>query len=156
MTLRAWLLSILAVCFLGMTSLVHGQNGNSGMTPTNGNTAQQQNANQQSNQNQQNQNKEEAGPQAPTYLTYTKEANPGLKAGKKAGSESSVEIKSTPVGADVMVNGYYIGRTPTSVELPTGKYIVTVNKWGYREYVRVLNLSGGKSVSVTPSLKEDW
>ena len=160
MTLRAWLLSVLAICFLGMTSWAQGQSADSGgMVSAGGNTSQQQPANQQPNQNQQqngDQNKEEAKPQGPTYLTFTKEANPGLKAGKSDETQSSVDIKSVPVGADVTVNGYFVGSTPTMVELPPGEYIVTVHKWGYREYDYVLDVSGGKPYSVSPTLLEDW
>jgi cytoskeletal protein RodZ len=159
MKLRTWLLSVVAICFLGMASWALGQTADvGGGGSASGNTT-QQNANQQPNQNQQqngDQNKEEAPPQGPTYLTFTKEANPGLKAGKSEETQSAVEIKSAPVGADVTVNGYNVGSTPTSVELPPGEYIVTVNKWGYREYINVLEVSGGKPYSLSPTLLEDW
>ena len=122
------------------------------------NASQQPNANQQPKQQTNgNQNpKEEAPPPAPTYLTYTKEANPGLTGGKASGKESSVDVKSSPAGADVSVNGYYVGKSPTTVQLPPGQYIITVNKWAYQEYVQVLDVSGGKPASVNPTLHGDW
>ena len=155
MTFRAWFLSILTICFLGVSCWAQGQNAG-GMAPTGDNTS-QQNANQQQNQNQnQNQNaNEETKPQAPRYLTYTKEANPGLKSGK-SNKTFSVDFKSVPDGADILVDGYFLGHTPTSVELPAGKYIFTVRKWGYVEWNEEFVVSANKPLSFSPILKEDW
>lgn len=155
MTLRTWFLSIVAICFLGMTAWAQGQNtvsgGMSSAGVSTGQTGNQQQQNQNANQNE----KEAAQPQPPSYLTYTKEANPGLKAGK-SGETFTVDFRSTPAGADITVDGYYMGKTPTTVALPAGKYLFTVNKWGYRDWTRSVVVSAKSSHAVNPQLKEDW
>jgi len=162
MTLRAWFLSIVAICFLGMTCWARGyqvlgtsswkgdQNAGSN---TSQNGMQQQNQNESQNQNQNT--KEETKPQAPRYLTYTKEANPGLNSGKSS-KTYSVDIKSVPAGGDVLVDGYFVGHTPATVQLPAGKYIITVHKWGYLEWNQTFVVSANSPLTVSPQLKEDW
>ncbi|MCL5671196.1 MAG: PEGA domain-containing protein [Acidobacteria bacterium] len=151
---RIWILSIVAICFLGVTSWAQGQGGQQ-MTPQmNGqNTAnpQQQNPSQNGKQNADEENK----PQAPRYLTYTKEANPGLTAGKSA-KTYIVDFKSVPSGADVVVDGYFLGHTPTTVQIPAGKHILSIQKWGYREWLRTFDVSANSSLNVNPNLKPDW
>jgi PEGA domain len=161
MTLRVWFLSIVAICFLGVASWAQEQNANPGgletagsSTSQNGNQ-QQQNANQNGNQNPNANANEETKPQAPRYLTFTQEANPGLNSGK-SGKTYSVDFKSVPVGAEILVDGYFLGRTPNTVQLPAGKYIFTVRKWGYREWNQEIVVSANAPLSVSPQLKEDW
>ena len=132
-------------------------NGNAGSnassSPQNGN--QQQNQNQGQNQNQNPNAKEQEQPQGPRYLTYTKEANPGLKAENSSKTEP-VDLKSAPAGADVSVDGYFLGRTPTSVQIPLGKHLLTIDKWGYREWIQVLDVTANKPLTIDVKLREDW
>jgi PEGA domain len=161
MTLRAWFLSMVAICFLGTAAWAQGQNvgaggmGSAGVGAGQMGNQPQQNPNTNQNANQNQNANEETQPQAPTYLTYTKEANPGLAAGK-SGETYPVDFKSAPAGADITVDGYYMGKTPATVELPAGEYLFRVNKWGYREWDRSVVVSANSSHAVNPQLKEDW
>lgn len=52
-----------------------------------------------------------------------------------------VDFKSTPKGADVSVDGSYIGRTPTSISLSPGEYDIKISKHDFRSYERNLTVT---------------
>jgi len=55
-----------------------------------------------------------------------------------------LDILSTPPGADVFVDGRFIGQTPGSLEISEGEHTVDVRKKGYAIWQRRVVVSGGK------------
>ncbi|HET9179497.1 MAG TPA: PEGA domain-containing protein [Terriglobia bacterium] len=117
--------------------------------------SQNQNQNQNQDQKAQGQKKEEAPPEKPTYLTYTVKKK-SLEEQAKTGKTLSVEFKSVPAGATIMVDGYQVGHTPATVQIPLGKHLVTITKWGYESWSQDLDVASGKKLSLNPSLHKDW
>jgi hypothetical protein len=58
-------------------------------------------------------------------------------------SQASLFIESTPPGADIEVDGNFVGNTPTTMSLTHGKHEVTVRKKGYTEWTRQLSVTSG-------------
>ncbi len=114
-----------------------------------------QNQNQNQNQKDQGQKKEEAPPEKPSYLTYTVKKK-SLEEQAKTGKTLAVDFKSAPAGAAIMVDGYQVGQTPTTVQIPLGKHLVTITKWGYESWSQDLDVASGKNLSLNPSLHKDW
>lgn len=57
-------------------------------------------------------------------------------------ARGAIEITSAPAGAQVYVDGRYVGVTPTSTEgLPVGEHWVTLKKEGFRKAVESINVS---------------
>jgi hypothetical protein len=54
-----------------------------------------------------------------------------------------VSVSSTPEGADIEVDGSFVGNTPSTVEVTFGEHQVVVRKSGYKDWVRKLKESGG-------------
>jgi hypothetical protein len=52
-------------------------------------------------------------------------------------------VVSTPDGADIEIDGSFVGNTPSSVELAVGEHMVVVKKSGYKPWERKLKISGG-------------
>jgi hypothetical protein len=130
------------------------QSGNQGQSMNNGqNQAQGQNQNQV--ENGQGKKKEEAPPKKPTYLTYSVQKK-SLEDQAKSGKTLSVNFKSVPPGASITVDGYFVGRTPTTKPIPVGKHLVSITKWGYQTWSQELDVSSGKDLSINPSLHKDW
>ena len=130
------------------------QSGNQGQGMNNGqNQTQGQNQNQV--ENGQGKKKEEAPPKKPTYLTYSVQKK-SLEDQAKSGKTLSVDFKSVPAGASIMVDGYFVGRTPATKQIPVGKHLVSITKWGYQTWAQELDVSSGKNLSVNPSLHKDW
>ena len=113
------------------------------------------NANQNQNQNKQGQAKEEAPPEKPHYLTYTPKKK-SLQEQAKSGKTLAVDFKSVPAGAEISVDGYFVGHTPTTAQIPLGKHLVSITKWGYRSWEQELDVTGNTSLSVNPTMSKDW
>jgi len=57
--------------------------------------------------------------------------------------QTSLSIDSTPVGADIEVDGNFVGSTPSSVPVSLGNHEITVRKKGYSAWDRRMNVTGG-------------
>jgi len=69
----------------------------------------------------------------------TNSSNPARDTG-----EATAEISSDPLGADIEIDGNFVGSTPSSVGIVAGEHIVRVSKSGYRRWERTLKSSTGK------------
>lgn len=49
-----------------------------------------------------------------------------------------ISIASSPTGADVSVDGNFVGNTPSRLDLPDGAHTITVSKDGYKTWERKL------------------
>ncbi len=54
-----------------------------------------------------------------------------------------VTVASTPEGADIEIDGSFVGNTPSSIDVTPGEHQVSIKKSGYRDWTRKLKVSGG-------------
>jgi PEGA domain/PDZ domain len=59
-------------------------------------------------------------------------------------AEASAEISSDPLGADIEIDGNFVGSTPSSVGIVAGEHTLRVSKSGYKRWERTLKSSTGK------------
>lgn len=67
---------------------------------------------------------------------------------------STVVVKSTPDGADILVDGKYVGSTPSTVRLPPGDHAISVEKSGFKSWQRTMTASSGSIVTVDATLEK--
>jgi hypothetical protein len=67
---------------------------------------------------------------------------PGDVASPAAATAASLTIESSQPGADIEIDGNFVGSTPSTVSIPAGQHKITVKKKGYAEWVRTMNVSG--------------
>jgi hypothetical protein len=60
-----------------------------------------------------------------------------------SGSQVSLSIDSTPPGAEIDVDGNFVGSTPSTVPVPFGSHEITVRKKGFTAWTRKMNVTGG-------------
>lgn len=60
-----------------------------------------------------------------------------------AAAQASIIIESAPPGADIAVDGNFVGNTPSTVNVAPGSHEITVTKKGYAPWSRKLNVTGG-------------
>jgi len=60
-----------------------------------------------------------------------------------ATGQASLAVDSTPPGADIEVDGSFVGNTPSSVSVASGAHTITVKKRGYADWSRTLNVTSG-------------
>jgi PEGA domain len=70
------------------------------------------------------------------------------------GSQSAkVQLESTPSGADIEVDGSFVGNTPSDLEMTSGEHTVLVKKTGFRDWERKLRVNGGSNVHLNAELE---
>ena len=81
-----------------------------------------------------------------------------LSAGSHDQSASStfakLQIGSTPPGADIEVDGSFVGSTPSEVQVAEGDHTVVVKKSGFKNWERKLKSSSGSSVSLNAEMEK--
>lgn len=71
-------------------------------------------------------------------------------------SSTEVDISSAPPGADIQVDGKFVGSTPSTLSLGAGDHDVAVMKSGFQTWSRKISVSGGHiniSAELTPEAK---
>lgn len=58
-------------------------------------------------------------------------------------AQTSLAIDSNPVGADIEINGAFVGSTPSTIAVTPGSYQIAVKKTGFAAWTRTLDVSGG-------------
>ena len=56
---------------------------------------------------------------------------------------TKLSIASTPAGADIEVDGGFVGNTPSTIDLAAGDHTVKVSKSGFKDWERKLKANGG-------------
>jgi hypothetical protein len=87
------------------------------------------------------------------------QANPPAQGGvpralSQENGEAGIEITSVPAGADVELDGNFIGNTPSTVGVSPGEHTISVKKTGYKRWERKIKVSSGK-VNVFAELEAD-
>src|SRR5262249_33348956 len=67
---------------------------------------------------------------------------------------STVAIKSTPDGADITIDGKFIGNTPSTVKLAPGDHTILIEKSGFKTWQRKITVSPGGNVNLDTTLEK--
>ena len=73
-----------------------------------------------------------------------------------AGTSESVKcnFRSTPSGAEITVDGQYVGSTPSEVSLSTGKHVVVISTLGFGQWKRELTVLPDLELTVNAVLEK--
>lgn len=66
---------------------------------------------------------------------------------------STIVIKSTPDGADITVDGKFVGSTPSTLKLAIGEHTITIEKSGFKLWTRSMTVSTAGSVNIDATLE---
>lgn len=66
---------------------------------------------------------------------------------------SSVSIRSVPAGAEVTVDGRYLGNAPSTLRLPAGDHVLTVTAAGHKTWERRIHLTPGGDTNIVATLE---
>lgn len=66
---------------------------------------------------------------------------------------AKLQISSQPAGADIELDGSFVGNTPSTIDVAAGEHTVVVKKNGYKEWQKKLKTSGG-SVNLAAELEK--
>ena len=65
----------------------------------------------------------------------------------------TVEIKSTPDGAEITVDEKYMGSTPSALRLSVGDHQIKLEKSGFKSWVKTLTVSSGGKIQISADLQ---
>jgi PEGA domain len=68
-------------------------------------------------------------------------------------SPTKVQVESNPSGADIEVDGSFVGSTPSEVQVAEGDHIVAVKKAGFNNWERKLKVSSGSNLHLSAELE---
>lgn len=71
-----------------------------------------------------------------------------LPPANEAAAKPQLMITSEPTGAEIEINGEFIGSTPTTVSARSGSVAITIKKSGFQTWQRTLNLNSGDKRTV--------
>lgn len=81
-------------------------------------------------------------------------AKPDQAAAPAAAAQASLAVESTPAGADVEIDGAFVGNTPSTLTVTPGSHKVSVKKKGFAEWTKTLNVTGG-TVHLNAELEQE-
>lgn len=67
---------------------------------------------------------------------------------------SSLLINSEPGGAEVTIDGKFVGNTPSTLQLKPGEHTISVEKTGYTLWKRTITISSGDKITLDALLKK--
>lgn len=68
---------------------------------------------------------------------------PASASSPSAAVQASLAIDSAPPGADIEIDGAFVGNTPSTVPVAPGTHQITVKKKGFSDWTKALNVTGG-------------
>jgi len=91
------------------------------------------------------------GPMRPAYAALKSEARPEER--EAHASSGSVTVSSDPAGAEIYVDGKFVGQTPSTIELPAGAHHVEVKSRGKQDWTRDLEVLKDSQLTLHPVLE---
>jgi hypothetical protein len=71
-----------------------------------------------------------------------------------APTSAKLQLGSDPPGADIEVDGSFVGNTPSDVQIAEGDHTVTVKKTGFKSWERKLKVTSGSNVHLNADLEK--
>lgn len=93
-----------------------------------------------------------------SYLSKDASSNssPAQAGAGQAGADSLAtwKVSSEPSGADITLDGDYVGSTPSELKLKPGTHSVRITKKGFQPWERSIKVEVGESRSITAELEK--
>jgi hypothetical protein len=89
---------------------------------------------------------------AAPQLTPTQSETVPSPAAASVPATGSVEVHSTPEGAEVNVDGTFVGNAPATLKLTPGQHSIRVTQSGYKEWLREIGVQAGSEAHLMASL----
>jgi hypothetical protein len=68
---------------------------------------------------------------------------------------STVDLKSTPEGAEITVDEKFMGSTPSSLRLTVGDHKIKLGRSGFKSWERTMTVSAGATATVDATLEKE-
>jgi hypothetical protein len=89
-----------------------------------------------------------------TPVQSATDAAPTQTGGGLSAALSTVDIKSTPDGAEITVDEKFVGSTPSSLRLAAGDHKIKLEKSGFKTWERTLTVGVGATTTLDATLEK--
>src|SRR5262249_25679919 len=66
----------------------------------------------------------------------------------------AIALQSNPDGADIYVDGQFVGDAPATLKLPAGQHTIKVSFAGYKDWSRDLSVQANSDAHLTANLEK--
>jgi hypothetical protein len=80
----------------------------------------------------------------PTPAAATSAAPAAVAPATAPGAQAQLQVNSTPDGADIEIDGSFVGNTPSAVGVAPGQHQLSVKKAGFKPWERKITVSSGQ------------
>jgi hypothetical protein len=87
-------------------------------------------------------------------VDMTKNAAIAAAAASDVTRETRIDFTSTPTAAEIMLDGSYVGNTPSSIAVASGRHVVEISMPGFAAWKRELQVTAGSKVDVDATLQK--
>ena len=91
---------------------------------------------------------------SPALTAATTDSAPPAALSAPAAGMANVTVKSTPDGADISVDGKFVGNTPSTLKLSPGDHTIAVESSAFKNWQRTMTLSAGSDVTLNATLEK--
>ncbi|HEY0320935.1 MAG TPA: PEGA domain-containing protein [Pyrinomonadaceae bacterium] len=67
---------------------------------------------------------------------------------------STIVVKSSPEGAEISIDGKFVGSTPSTLRLASGEHNIVIEKSGFKSWQRTMTVNTSGSVTVDATLEK--
>ena len=78
----------------------------------------------------------------------------GASPGKSAPTYGKLSVSSTPEGADIEIDGNFVGSTPSEISVAEGDHTIVIKKSGFTPWERKLKTTSGSAVHIDAELEK--
>jgi len=81
-------------------------------------------------------------------------ANEQVAASTPPPKSARIQLESNPSGADIEIDGSFVGNTPSEVQVPEGEHLIAVKKAEFKNWEREMKITGGSSIHLSATLEK--
>ena len=86
-------------------------------------------------------------------LSKASAAQPSIAAqGNTHPTTARLQVESNPSGADIEIDGSFVGNTPSDLQILEGEHTVVIKKAGFTDWKRKIEVNSGSSVHLSAEL----
>jgi len=97
---------------------------------------------------------ETIGTEGPMRRGYAgSQPDPAAQSSQNRAASGNLTVSSDPMGAEIYIDGKFVGQTPSTIELPAGQHYVEVRAPGRESWARDLHVLKDSQLTLHPALK---
>jgi hypothetical protein len=69
-------------------------------------------------------------------------------------TQAHLQVSSVPDGADIEVDGNFVGNTPSDIDVPAGDHTLSIKKSGIKDWTKTIKITSGSNIHIKPELEK--